>query len=105
VGRNPGSYSPGPILRQSDGFECSALHGLEDFVARSPAEYEAKAIDLGSHPVKLAEARKLIARNRLTHPLFDAVKFARNLEAAFRRMHERARQGLAPDHIIPEARR
>jgi len=41
--------------------------------------------------------------NRAHNPLFDAARTTRELEALYRRMHERARQGLPPDHLAAQA--
>jgi protein O-GlcNAc transferase len=43
-----------------------------------------------------------LAKNRDTHPLFDTVRFTRNLEAAFTTMWERQRRGLAPENFAVE---
>jgi predicted O-linked N-acetylglucosamine transferase (SPINDLY family) len=58
--------------------------GMNDLIAPDLAAYEALALALARDPQKLAEARARLARNRDTHPLFDIVRFTRNLENAYR---------------------
>jgi protein O-GlcNAc transferase len=48
--------------------------------------YEALALRLGREPNLLREYRGRLAENRLTHPLFDADRFRRHIEAAFLKM-------------------
>jgi predicted O-linked N-acetylglucosamine transferase (SPINDLY family) len=73
--------------------------GAPELVTSTPEEYEHLAIDLASNPQRLAQIRKKIEDNRLTTPLFDTTRFARNLEAAFTAIHERHQAGLPPDHF------
>jgi predicted O-linked N-acetylglucosamine transferase (SPINDLY family) len=44
----------------------------------------------------LAQFRDRLARNRLTSPLFDTKRFARNIEAAYCRMWETWQAGRPP---------
>jgi len=37
-----------------------------------------------------------LAANRATHPLFDTVRFTRNLERAYAEMRDRAERGETP---------
>jgi predicted O-linked N-acetylglucosamine transferase (SPINDLY family) len=80
---------------------ASLLHavGLPELVAGSPAEYEARAWHLATHPDELAAIRHRLAAHRSTFPLFDTPRFARNLESAYERMWQRQRQGLPPQDI------
>jgi predicted O-linked N-acetylglucosamine transferase (SPINDLY family) len=73
--------------------------GLPDLVAGSHAEYETLAVDLATQPDKLGAIRRKLRENRLTYPLFDTPRFARNLENAYTQMRKLARQGLAPEDI------
>ncbi len=77
--------------------------GLPEMVTRSMEEYEARALALVRDPVLLAEIRAKLARNRVTHPLFDTVRFTRHLEAAYLRMVERQRDGEAPEAFAVQA--
>ncbi|WP_158231254.1 hypothetical protein [Bradyrhizobium sp. C9] len=83
----------------------SLLHaiGLPELVAESPEAYERMAIDLATHPEKLAALKARLAANRLMAPLFDTKRFTRHIEAAYTAMHERHRAGIAPDHIVVPA--
>lgn len=70
--------------------------GLPELVVDTVREYEALALALASDPERLAGLRRRLEANRGTAPLFDAARFAANLEAAYRRMWERREAGLAP---------
>ena len=72
---------------------------LPELIAPTAEAYEALAVELAHDPKRLARIREKLARNRLTSPLFDTALYARNIEDAFVQAHERARTGLAPDHI------
>ncbi|MBR1160270.1 tetratricopeptide repeat protein [Bradyrhizobium elkanii] len=84
---------------------ASLLHaiGLPELIAESPEAYERMAVDLATHPEKLAALRARLAANRLTAPLFDTRRFTRHIEAAYTAMYERHRAGIAPDHIVVPA--
>lgn len=70
--------------------------GLPQLVARTPAEFEALAIALATHPRRLAAVREALAANRLSAPLYDTPRLAAHLESAYRTMVARQRAGLAP---------
>jgi predicted O-linked N-acetylglucosamine transferase (SPINDLY family) len=55
-------------------------------------------VELASNPRRLTELKERLARNRETSPLFDTVRFARNLESAYLAIHERHLKGLPPEH-------
>jgi len=73
--------------------------GLPDLVASTEEDYARMAFELALSPERLAAIRARLAENRLSHPLFDTIRYARHIEAAFEAVHERRLQGLAPDHI------
>ncbi len=73
--------------------------GLAELVTTSGPEYEAMAVELAVDRQTLREIRERLARNRLTHPLFDTRRFTRNLESAYRTMFDRCSAGLAPEHF------
>jgi protein O-GlcNAc transferase len=73
--------------------------GLPEMIANSHEEYAALALSLATHPDKLGAIRQKLSDHRMTYPLFDTPRFARNIEAAYARMRERHQQGLAPEHI------
>lgn len=84
---------------------ASLLHaiGLPELIAESPEAYERMAIDLATHPSRLAALSTRLAANRLTAPLFDTKRFTRHIEAAYTAMYERHQAGIAPDHIVVPA--
>ena len=75
---------------------------LPELVAATPAEYEAKAVELAAHPRDLAGLKNRLAERHLTAPLFDSRLFARHIEAAYTAIHERYRAGLKPEHVCVE---
>ena len=73
--------------------------GVPELITSTQEQYEQVAIELALSPQRLAEIRTKIQNNRLTSPLFDTPRFARNLEAAYMAIHDRYQAGLPPDHI------
>jgi len=71
--------------------------GLPELVTNSLAEYEALALGLARDGDLLAAFRARLARNKRTHPLFDTELFARNIEAAYRKMWETWKAGRPPE--------
>ena len=74
--------------------------GLPELIAATPKAYEQMAVDLATHPEKLAVIKRKLAENRLTTPLFDTKRFTKHIEAAYTAMYERYQAGLPPDHIV-----
>jgi predicted O-linked N-acetylglucosamine transferase (SPINDLY family) len=70
--------------------------GLPELITHSLPEYEALALELATHPSKLADLRARLARNRATHPLFDTDRFRRHIESAYVAMWERYQRGAPP---------
>jgi protein O-GlcNAc transferase len=60
--------------------------GLPELIAADLAEYERTAIRLAHDPQESAELRARLLSARTTSPLFDTLRFARNLERAYRTM-------------------
>jgi predicted O-linked N-acetylglucosamine transferase (SPINDLY family) len=83
------------IVRRGDRFLShigeSIAHnaGLADWIAHNDDEYVAIAVEHSSNLGRLATLRAGLREKMLTSPLFDAQRFARNLENAFREMWER----------------
>ena len=73
--------------------------GTPELITSTQQEYEQLAIELASHPQRLAEIRTKIRDSRLTSPLFDTPRFTRNLEAAYAAVHDRHLAGFPPDHV------
>lgn len=68
----------------------SLLHamGLPELIVRSLEDYRAMALRLATDADLLAHLRTRLEANRKTSPLFDAGRFARNLERAYATMWE-----------------
>jgi protein O-GlcNAc transferase len=84
----------------------SLLHaiGLPELVTGSLDDYRAKAIDLGLRPEALGAIRERLARNRLSMPLFDSVRYGRDLETAYLQMWALRQNGELPQSFaIPTA--
>jgi predicted O-linked N-acetylglucosamine transferase (SPINDLY family) len=79
----------------------SLLHALEmpELVTPDIAAYEARAIALALDPAALKALREKLAQKRETAPLFDTAATTRHIEAAYREMHRRQREGLPPADI------
>ena len=73
--------------------------GLPELVTTTPAEYEARAIELAKDANQLQALRQRLQANRASSPLFNATLFARHIEAAYLAMDERQLQGLPPQAI------
>jgi predicted O-linked N-acetylglucosamine transferase (SPINDLY family) len=73
--------------------------GVPELITSTQQRYEQLAIELASTPPRLAQIRAKIQENRLSSPLFDTPRFARNLEAAYVAIHDRYQAGLPPDHL------
>ena len=74
--------------------------GLPELITTTLEAYEQMAIDLATHPEKLAVIKRKLAENRLATPLFDTKLFTKHIEAAYTAMYERYQAGLPPDHIV-----
>ena len=77
----------------------NAIH-LPELITTTLEAYEQMAIDLATHPEKMAVIKRKLAENRLTTPLFDTKLFTKLIEAAYTAMYERHQAGLTPDHIV-----
>lgn len=76
----------------------SLLHavGLPELVTENVQTYEALALDLATHPEKLAAVRQKLQARKATAPLFDTPRFTKHIEAAFTQMHKRATEDTPP---------
>ncbi len=63
--------------------------GLAELVTGSLETYERQAHELAERPERLARLRAIVREQRATSPLFDAARFARQLEGAYRRLASR----------------
>jgi len=71
--------------------------GVPELITCSLQEYEARALQLAATPAMLVDIRSKLARNRMTHPLFDTDRFRRHLESAYETMWSRHQRGEPPD--------
>jgi predicted O-linked N-acetylglucosamine transferase (SPINDLY family) len=72
---------------------------LPELVTSNLQDYEERAVALAREPERLQAIRQRLARNRVSSSLFDGKAFARSVEAAFKQMAERHRQGLPAAHF------
>ncbi len=63
--------------------------GLPELITHNLQDYAALALKLAHEPDELARLQKILVENRNTVPLFDAVQFTRDLEAAYETMWQR----------------
>jgi protein O-GlcNAc transferase len=77
---------------------ASLLHalGLPELITRSLPDYEANALFLATDAAAVADLKAKLARQRKIAPLFDTLRFTRNLESAFATMRDRTERGEAP---------
>ena len=83
---------------------ASLLHaaGLPELITSDLDDYEQLCLRLAREPNFLAELRGKLNANRRRCPLFDTGRFARNLEAAYQAMWERAQRGELPSSFAVE---
>jgi protein O-GlcNAc transferase len=77
--------------------------GLPELIARTSDEYEQLALEFANDRSKLLLMKKRLMDNRLNCPLFDTKLFTKHIESAYRKMWERHRMNLKPDHLSVEA--
>jgi predicted O-linked N-acetylglucosamine transferase (SPINDLY family) len=70
--------------------------GLNELATDSLQDYEAMALKLARQPAYLRTLREKLARNRITHPLFDTARFTRHIETAYTTMWQRYQSGTPP---------
>lgn len=80
---------------------ASLLHnvGLPELVCDSVDGYRAEVQALAGDAPRRAALRAQLLGARDTAPLFDGARFARDIEALYDRMWERAVKGLPPEHL------
>lgn len=74
---------------------------LPELIAATERDYEEIAVALASDPSSLS-ALKLRLSHPAELPLFDTRRFARSFESALIQINQRARDGLAPQHVWVE---
>ncbi|MTW19560.1 tetratricopeptide repeat protein [Allochromatium palmeri] len=76
-----------------------AACGLSALIATDLDQYQALALDLASHPVRLLALRTRLSEAKTHAPFFDGERFARQLERLYRRMWKRQIQGFQPARL------
>jgi protein O-GlcNAc transferase len=76
--------------------------GMPELIMESMEDYEARAIALARDPHAMAGLKQILARNRLTHPLFDTDLFRRDIETAYTAMWQAWRKGESPNGLSVE---
>ena len=67
--------------------------GMPELITESMHDYVTRAITLARHPQAVSELKQKLARNRLTHPLFDTDLFRRDIESAYMAMYQAWHRG------------
>lgn len=75
--------------------------GLPELVVASLEDYERLASELALHPEALAALKRKLREAKKNGAFYSTERFARNLEALYRRMWERRLQGLKPARLAP----
>ena len=80
---------------------ASLLHALEmpELVTATHEAYADLAIELALNPAKLKAVKDKLEHNRHTAPLFDTQQYTRDIETAYKKMYERYKSNLPPEHI------
>ena len=60
--------------------------GMPELIAADPAAYESRALEIATNPGELAALKAKLAERRLSSPLFDSVRYARDLEALYEKL-------------------
>lgn len=77
--------------------------GLAEFACADGAAYVTKALALLREPALLRAAQAHLRTERLSLPLFDGPRYARNFKALLLRMWTRHQAGLPPTHLPADA--
>ena len=62
--------------------------GLSELITNSEEEYEKMILDLAMRPQRLAEIKLKLAKNRLTEPLFDTLRYTQNFENGLQKAYD-----------------
>jgi predicted O-linked N-acetylglucosamine transferase (SPINDLY family) len=74
--------------------------GLPELIVETPQDYEQRALDLATDPVRLAALRERLAANRATMPPFDTARTTRQLEAGFATAFDAWVEGREGDIVL-----
>jgi len=80
---------PGDMPVSRAGLSILSSLGLREFVASSEEDYVRIAVELAENLPRLADLRTTLRAQMRASPLMDPLRFARNVEAAYRSMWER----------------
>lgn len=72
---------------------------LPELITEDEKSFEARAIELATHPALLKSLRERLKKNRLLAPLFDSQRFARAIEDAYVQVQARRAAGKPPESI------
>ena len=72
---------------------------LPELITKTQEEYETRAIELATDPLRLTEIKKKLEQNRETSLLFNGQLSVRHIEAAYAEIHRRQFSGEKSDHI------
>jgi predicted O-linked N-acetylglucosamine transferase (SPINDLY family) len=73
--------------------------GLTELITSTQQDYADRAIELATHPDRLAAIRQKLSQSRLATPLFNTKQFTRHIERAYEAMYERYTAGLPIENI------
>lgn len=73
---------------------------MPEMVTNSLEEYEARALELANNPAKLKKIRNKLQKKIASGPLFDGVKYARDIELAFEHMVHHQKEGKKPEPFV-----
>lgn len=73
--------------------------GLPELITTSKLEYEKLALEISTHPERLATIKEKLKKNRLSKPLFNTKLFTTHLENGYRMAHKRHLAGEQPETI------
>lgn len=90
----------GNTMLSRQGASLLTCAGLKEWIANSEKDYVALAIAHASDIDRLAQLRSGLRQNVLASPLFDASRFALNLEDALHGMWQHALASSSPDHHV-----
>ncbi len=77
--------------------------GLPELIATDRQHYERLAVELATHPQRLAALRRSLENNRHRCTLFNTPAFTRSLESLLQQMYNRHLAGLHPEHLFAPA--
>lgn len=90
----------GDTLLGRQGASLLTCVGLEDWIAQDKEEYVALAVKHATDVERLAQLRAGLRQRALASPLFDAPRFARNLENALQDMWQQSQQITLPENHV-----